>query len=95
MRLSVALLLGAGLGVGGWWWSTREERELERIEQERQAAAAAEAARPVLYRWRDAQGHLQVSAQPPKGRKYERVDMEPRAGIEVHGNRDADLPEVD
>lgn len=87
MRLSVALMLGAALGVGAWWWSTREERELERQERERQAAAAAEAARPVLYRWRDAQGRLQVTAQPPKGRRYERVDLEPRDGIEVHGDR--------
>ena len=95
MRLSVALLVGAALGVGAWWWSTREERERERIESERRAAAAAEAARPVLYRWRDGQGRLQVTATPPKGRRYERVDLEPRDGIEVHGDRDdgdAQLP---
>jgi hypothetical protein len=92
MRLAGALLIGAALGVGAWWWSTREERERERIEHERQAAAEAEAARPVLYRWRDAQGHLQVTAAPPKGRRYERVDLEPRDGIEVRGDRGADLP---
>ena len=95
MRLAGALLIGAALGVGAWWWSTREERERERAEAERQAAAAAEAARPVLYRWRDAQGRLQVTAQPPKGRRYERVDLEPRDGIEVHGNRDTELPELE
>lgn len=93
MRLSVALLAGAALGVGVWWWSTREERERERIEAERQAAAAAEAARPVLYRWRDAQGRLQVTADPPKGRRYEKVDLEPKDGIEVHGGRGGALPE--
>jgi hypothetical protein len=95
MRLSGALLIGAALGVGAWWWSTRDERERERVEAERQAAAEAEAARPVLYRWRDAQGRLQVTADPPKGRKYQRVDLEPRDGIEVHGNRAAELPELE
>ena len=93
MRLSVALLAGAALGVGAWWWNTRDERERERVEHERQAAAAAEAARPVLYRWRDAQGRLQVTAEPPKGRRYEKVDLEPRDGIEVHGDRDDTLPD--
>jgi hypothetical protein len=94
MRLSVALLAGAALGVGLWWWSTREERERERVEAERQAAAAAEAARPVLYRWRDAQGRLQVTTEPPKGRRYEKVDLEPRDGIEVHGDRSDALPDL-
>ena len=94
MRLSVALLAGAAFGVGAWWWTTRDERERERVEQEHQAAAAAEAARPVLYRWRDAQDRLQVTAQPPKGRRFERVDMEPKDGIEVHGNRDDALPDL-
>ena len=93
MRLSGALLIGAALGVGLWWWNTRDERERERVQAQRQADAAAEAARPVLYRWRDAQGRLQVTAEPPKGRRYEKVDLEPRAGIEVHGDHDAELPE--
>ena len=30
--------------------------------------------------------------QPPKGRKYTRVEREPYQGIEVHGDRNADLP---
>ena len=94
MRLSGALLIGAALGVGVWWWSTREDRERERVERERQATAAAEAARPVLYRWRDAQGRLQVTADPPKGRRYEKVDMDPRDGIEVHGDRSDALPDL-
>ena len=93
MRLSGALLIGAALGVGLWWWNTRDERERERVQAQRQADAAAEAARPVLYRWRDAQGRLQVTAEPPKGRRYEKVDLEPRDGIEVHGDHDAELPE--
>ncbi len=41
----------------------------------------------MLYRWRDASGALQITDKPPKGRKYERVDVQPRDGIEVDGSR--------
>lgn len=92
MRLSWAIVGGVVIGGAIWWWSTREERESARVERERKAAAQAEAARPVLYRWRDANGVLQITERPPKGRKYEKVDLEPREGIEVHGNRSSDLP---
>lgn len=94
MRLSWAIIGGVLIGVGIWWWSTRDARELARIERERKAAVQAEAARPVLYRWRDAHGVLQITEQPPKGRRYERVDREPYGGIEVHGNRSSDLPDT-
>ena len=98
MRLSWAIIGGALVGVAIWWWTTRDAREQARIEQERKAAAHAEAARPVLYRWRDANGVLQITEQPPHGknagRKYRRVDREPHGGIEVHGNRSSDLPDT-
>ncbi len=93
MRLGWAIVGGVVLGGAVWWWTTRDEREQIRIERERQAAAAAEAARPVLYRWRDANGVLQITEQPPKGRKYKRIEREPVDGIEVHGDRNAELPD--
>ena len=91
MRLAWAIIGGIALGGGLAWWLSRDTPEQARAKQERAAEAAAanaEDARPVLYRWRDDNGVLQVTDQPPKGRKYERVDMEPRPGIEVHGDRD-------
>lgn len=94
MRLGWAIVGGIVVGAAIWWWTTREEREHARSEREHKAAVAAEAARPVLYRWRDASGVLQITEQPPKGRKYQRVDREPQDGIEVHGDRSADLPDV-
>jgi|GEM_PF-308414 len=94
MRLGWALVGGIAIGAALWWWTTRDEREQARAEREHQAAAAAEAARPVLYRWHDANGVLQITEQPPKGRKYVRIDREPYDGIEVHGDRSADLPET-
>lgn len=93
MRLGWAIVGGIAIGAAVWWWTTRDEREQVRIERERQAAAAAEAARPVLYRWRDANGVLQITEQPPKGRKYQRIEREPYDGIEVHGDRGGALPD--
>lgn len=97
VRLAWAIVGGVAVGAALWWWTTRDERDQARRERERLAAEAAEAARPVLYRWRDASGVLQITEQPPRGknagRKYERVEREPYTGIEVHGDRDAELPE--
>jgi hypothetical protein len=41
----------------------------------------------VLYRWEDRNGTVHYSDNPPRGQTYERVDREPRAGIEVRGTR--------
>ncbi len=95
MRAAWAILAGLALGIGVAWWLSRDsagQAQAKRQRAEQAAAANAEDARPVLYRWRDADGVLQVTAQPPTGkdagRKYERIDQQPRAGIEVHGDRD-------
>ncbi len=88
MRLGWALLLGVVAGVAAAWWLERESPERTRLKMARAdtaAAANAEDARPVLYRWRDRAGLLHVTAQPPKGRHYERI--EPTSAIEVDGAR--------
>ena len=91
MRLAWAIVGGVLIGGAIAWWSNRESPEQLEAKQQRAASASAEAAedaRPVLYRWRDANGTLHVTDEPPKGRKYERIDREPKPGIEVHGDRD-------
>jgi hypothetical protein len=90
MRLAWAIIGGIALGGGLAWWLSRDTPEQARAKHERAARAAAanaEDARPVLYRWRDANGVLQITEEPPKGRKYEKIDMDPKPGIEVHGDR--------
>ena len=87
MRLGWAIVGGIALGAAIWWWTTRDEREHARIERERKAAAVAEAARPVLYRWRDADGVLQITDKPPRDRPFERIDRDPDRAIEVKGDR--------
>ena len=91
IRAAWAIAGGVLLGTALAWWLSRESPEraaAKRARAEHAAAAMAEDARPVLYRWRDAHGVLQITAQPPKGRKFEKVDMQPRAGIQVDGTRD-------
>lgn len=91
MRLGWALVLGLAGGIVVAWWLSREDPAVVQARQARagQAAAATAAeARPVLYRWRDGDGVLHVSDTPPSGVRAERVDMRPRAGIQVDGSRD-------
>jgi hypothetical protein len=89
MRQLGLLVVAVALGVAAWWWFTSE---MPRREQERARAAQAAMARAEransLYRWRDADGNLQVTDTPPRGRPYQRIGRQPEDGIEVHGDRD-------
>lgn len=85
------LVLGLAVIAALAWWSTRETPEQARAKQqraERASAELAEDARPVLYRWRDAQGVLQLTDEPPKGRKYERIHIDSPPVPEVRGDRE-------
>lgn len=82
------LLLAIGLGVAAWWWYTSEMPRRERERAAAAEAAMAEAERASsLYRWRDADGNLQITEEPPKGRQYEKISREPKDGLEVDGAR--------
>ena len=94
MRLGWAIVAGVLFGSGLAWWVSRDTpQEAQRKEQRAQDARAAQAkaARPALYRWRDQAGVLQVTSEPPRpgkaSGKVERLDTQPREGIEVHGDR--------
>ena len=90
MNARWAIAAGALLGAGLAWWLSRPAPDVVRARQQRAEEAAAATARdaiPSLYRWRDANGVLHVSDQPPKGRKYQRIDARAPQGIEVHGDR--------
>ena len=93
MKPAWAIVAGLALGGGVAWWMSRdtpEQAAAKRHRVERAAAERAEAARPVLYSWRDAAGTLHVGSTPPRGvdkRHVEKIDMQPKPGIEVHGDR--------
>ena len=89
MRMLMMVVLAAVTAAAAWWWLTSEmpKRERERAIAAEAAAQQAERAES-LYRWRDADGNLQVTAEPPKGRKYERISRTPEDGIRIDGKRD-------
>lgn len=87
MKLGWAIVAGIVLGAGLAWWAAQDEAAQPR-KARAGAQARADAADPPLYRWGDASGQLHVGERPPKGRPYERIQREPQAGIEVHGDRD-------
>ncbi len=85
-----AIVVGGGLA----WWMSRDTPDQARAKRERAehaAAARAEDARPVLYRWHNGNGVLQITEQPPQGkdagRLYQRIDKTPQDGIQVRGDR--------
>ena len=88
MRAVWAIVAGITFGAGVAWWLAREapEKHIEKQRRAEQAAAAqARDARPSLYRWRDNAGVLQITDKPPKGRPFERIDRDPKRGIQVKG----------
>lgn len=91
MRLTWAIVAGLAAGIALAWWLSRESPDVAEAKQaraEQAAAANAEDARPVLYRWTDAAGVVHVTQEPPPhGPRYEKVDVQPREGIEIDGAR--------
>ena len=88
MRLAWAVAAGLLLGIGAAWWLARDPGKAQEKEARARQAAAEQAsdARPSLYRWRDDAGVLQITEQPPKGRRYERIDRDTPSGIRVSGD---------
>jgi hypothetical protein len=90
VKVAWAIAAGLALGIGAAWWFSRSPPDGDRASPQRgegATAASAHASAPGLYRWRDSAGVLHVTQAPPKDRRYERIDSQPRDGIEVHGDR--------
>ncbi|SFV29881.1 MULTISPECIES: DUF4124 domain-containing protein [unclassified Pseudoxanthomonas] len=87
MRAWLAIVAGLAVGGGVAWWLSRDEADGPEARREAGRAGAAPVdTRPSLYRWRDDAGVLQITEQPPKGRRYERIERDTPAGIRVSGD---------
>lgn len=86
MRPAWAILGGLLLGIAAWWWTRAGDADAPPRPAGNAPAATGEAL-PGLYRWRDEQGRLQITEQPPPGREYERIDRQHGRAIEVRGER--------
>lgn len=70
MLTALALLAGAA----AWVWHYQPER----LPQEwRRANPNSDDYMPALYRWRDAEGRVQLTDRPPPDRPYETVRVDP------------------
>ena len=86
------VLLGLAAVAGLAWFAARCWRACSREGSAGSRAARASAqiaadAVPSLYRWRDDAGVLQVTQDPPKDRKYERIPRDAPARSVVDGRR--------
>lgn len=71
-----ALLL-AGAAAYGWWYFAPDTIP----DPVRKALPRSARANPVLYRWRDAKGHWNVTDTPPADRPYETLSYDPRTNV--------------
>ncbi len=75
------LVLAAG-AVWAWWTYAPDSVNLPRaVSDQLPAALAPRAANPTLYKWKDAQGHWNVTDQPPAGRSYETIQVDPNTNV--------------
>lgn len=84
--MKVAAVLAVLLALAAAWWLAGHPGYEDAGQREARVevqARAAEQAQRKLYRWRDANGVLQVTDTPPKGRKYETVDLDAAEGVNV------------
>lgn len=78
MRLGWAIVLGIVAGAAVVWWLGRGETGAPGPTSPSAGPArdAGRSAGPVLYRWRDDAGVVQVTDAPPTGRPFETIDVD-------------------
>lgn len=90
--LGRALLLLALIAAALWAWWTYAPESVPTVVRE-QLPVPAPAPEPMLYKWKDDQGRWNVTDQPPAGRPYEAVRVDPDtnvlpAGVQPEQDRD-------
>ena len=79
---ALLLLLLAALAVWAWRAYAPDDLDLPKaVSEQLPAALTPRAANPTLYKWKDAQGRWNVTDQPPEGRPYEAVQIDPDTNV--------------
>ena len=73
--VAAALLLGGGLV---WWMDEGSREARSRLPADR---AEQHDRGPILYRWIDARGVVNITDKPPEGRRYTIVRIDPNRNI--------------
>jgi hypothetical protein len=91
LRGLLALLVLAA-AVAAWWWYAPDGIPSVMREQVVIPLTDLVAAKPdVLYKWKDAKGQWNVTDQPPVGRPYEAIRVNPNTNVLPAG----EAPELD
>ena len=76
LLLVAALVLGGGVG----WWMDHEAGGSAPHDGRHQRGSAKDAG-PILYRWIDAAGVVNITDTVPKGRRYTVVRIDPNRNV--------------
>ncbi|UXI69247.1 DUF4124 domain-containing protein [Tahibacter amnicola] len=76
-----AWLLLAAIGAAAAWWYFFPATLPTAIRHTLPASPTVQTAPPPLYKWRDANGRLNVTDQPPPDRPYETVRYNPDTNV--------------
>ncbi len=82
--LGTAFLVLCLVALALWAWRTYAPDGLSLpkvVSDQLPAALAPRAENPTLYKWKDAQGHWNVTDQPPAGRSYETIQVDPNTNV--------------
>jgi hypothetical protein len=80
--LPLVLLALAALLAGAWaWWYYAPQSLPAVVRAQLPVARDAAAHNPVLYKWKDATGHWNITDRPPEGRAYEEVRVDPDVNV--------------
>lgn len=82
MRRRTLLWWLPALGLGAWaWWYFAPAYLPDFVRERLPVAHSSTAHNPVVYKWKDAQGAVQYSDQPPARGSYETIRLDPDTNV--------------
>lgn len=73
----IAVLILLALAAVAWWYFAPDTLPA----QIRALAPPSPKANPILYKWHDAKGRLQITDVPPKDRPFETLHVNPNVNV--------------